>query len=93
MKHVNTLCIKWNDFFFLQLVYYTTKAGYSYKCQPVVYSDDDNEMHVSTSILLVEPTNHAIQMTLSFMCVSDYYLMPSEKLSAISSCRKQDTFQ
>ena len=71
-------------FFFLQLVYYTTKAGYSYTCQRVVYSDDDNEMHVSTSILLMKPPNHAIQMTLSFMCVSDCCLMPSEKLSAIS---------
>jgi len=57
--------------FFLQLVYYTTKAGYSYTCQRVVYSDDDNEMHVSTSILLMEPLNHAIQMILSFMCMSD----------------------
>lgn len=34
-------------FDFFQVIYYTTKAGYNYSCQTVVYNDDVNELQVS----------------------------------------------
>lgn len=48
--YYNVALVVLNLHIFTQLVYYTTKAGYSYTCQRVVYSDDDNEIHIAKAL-------------------------------------------
>ncbi|KAJ8299318.1 hypothetical protein KUTeg_023378 [Tegillarca granosa] len=43
---------KWTLFFYncILLLVYTTKAGYSYMCQPVRYSTDENETNIAKAL-------------------------------------------
>lgn len=48
--YYNIALVILNLHIFTQVFYYTTKAGYNYSCQKVVYTDDENELQIAKAL-------------------------------------------
>ncbi|XP_052067035.1 elongation of very long chain fatty acids protein 4-like isoform X2 [Mytilus californianus] len=48
--YYNIALVILNLHIFTQVSYYTTKAGYNYSCQKVVYTDDENELQIAKAL-------------------------------------------
>ncbi|XP_071121167.1 very long chain fatty acid elongase 4-like isoform X1 [Mytilus edulis] len=48
--YYNIALVILNLHIFTQVIYYTTKAGYNYSCQTVVYNDDVNELQIAKAL-------------------------------------------